>query len=468
MIAEDDGVGAEGAAVVDTRAASVGARGSDGLVRQIWALAWPAITHMLLLTMVFVVGRAMVGHYAPTALAAMQICGSITWATVSIFTATAAGTLAVVARCVGAGDRAGAAAAARASLMFAAVLGALVAVPLLVADGALLRLLFPRAGEAVIAQADGYLRIVLPALPFAFVEAVAAASLQGAGDTRTPLLAAAAGNVVNVTLSALLIFGRLGLPEMGLQGAAVGAAATMTIEGLLLFFALAARSSPLPLRRGADGARALSRVLRVALPAFAERVAYQTGYLGYVAIIGLLGAAAMAANQALISVESICFLSADGFGIAAGALVAQKLGAGRPDEAARAGRTATWMAVLVLCGVGLIFAAAPRLLMLPFTRDPAIVELGARTLYVGAVAQPFMAFAMVMAMALRGAGATRAVLSVTLLCSLVVRLGATWLFAITLGYGLMGVWMGSTADWIVRTALLAAVWARGRWQEVRV
>jgi Na+-driven multidrug efflux pump len=87
---------------------------------------------------------------------------------------------------------------------------------------------------------------------------------------------------------------------------------------------------------------------------------------------------------------------------------------------------------------------------------------------VAAVAQPFMAVATVIGMALRGAGATRSVLAVSLLSSFAVRLGATWLFAITLDYGLVGVWMGSTADWIVRTLLLAAIWARGRWRGVVV
>ncbi|WP_197041121.1 MATE family efflux transporter [Chondromyces apiculatus] len=444
------------------------------VVRQVWVLAWPAMTHMLLLTLVFLVNRAMVGRYAVTALAATQICTSIAWSIISVFGASSSGTLAVVARAVGAGDRALAAAAARASLVFAAGLGVVVAVVMLSAEGALLRLLFPRAGAEVLAQADGYLRIVLPVLPLAFMEAVAAAALQGAGDTRTPLLAAVLGNLVNVALSAWLIFGGLGVPALGLRGAAVGAAATMAIEGLLLTAALMARSSPLPLlTRGGDalgeGFRpALGRVLRVALPAFAERLTYQAGYVGFVAMIGLLGAAAMAANQALVSIEGICFFSADGFGVAAAALVAQKLGAGQLSEAARTGRTAAWMAVCLLSAFGVVFALVPRLLMVAFSSEPEIVALGARSLYVAALAQPFMAFAMVTSMALRGAGATRQVLVVTLLSSFAVRLAATWVFAIELDLGLVGVWMGSTADWVIRTALLAVIWARGRWREVSV
>jgi putative MATE family efflux protein len=437
----------------------------------VWSLAWPAITHMLLVTLVFLVNRVMLGRYSGTALASMQISGSLMWTVYQVFTAFSAGTLAVVARSVGAGDRRAAAAASRVSLVLAVALGLLVTVPVLWANGAFLRLLFPRAGEAVIADANAYLAIVLPILPLSFAEAIAAASLQGAGDTRTPLYVAAAGNLVNVVLSALLIFGYWGLPEMGVRGAAIGAAAALGLEGVLLIAVLLSRGSPLPLRqryRQHLGLEALRRVLRVSGPAFAEKLIYHTGYLGYVAIIGLLGAVAMASNQALISIEAICFLSADGFGIAAAAVVAQKLGAGRPDEASRAGLLAAGMSVALLTACGLVFAAAPRLMMAAFSSDPEIVQTGARSLYIAAVAQPFMAFATVIGMALRGAGATRTVLAVTFVCSLLVRLGATWFFAVTLGLGLVGVWLGSTADWMVRTGLLGAAYLRGRWRHVKV
>ncbi|WP_438025348.1 MATE family efflux transporter [Sorangium sp. So ce233] len=464
-----------------THPATPALREAAALARQVWRLAWPAIAHMLLLTLVFLVGRGMVGRHSTTALASMQICGTLTWTIVSIFSATSAGTLAVVARSVGAGDRAGAAAAVRVSLVFALALGSAVSLPLLVACGPLLRALFPQAGAAVIEQAAAYLGIVLPALPLAFVEAVAASALQGVGDTKTPLVVATLGNLVNVAVSAVLIFGHLGLPALGVRGAAVGVACTMATEALLLTAALLSRSGPLPLRappapsaapdpltpRQANAA-ALARVLRVAAPAFAERSAYHAGYMGFVAIIGLLGATAMAANQALIAIESVCFLSAEGFGIAAGSLMAQRLGARSPRDAARVGLIAALMAILALSAFGVLFALAPRPLLRAFSSDPELLALGARALPVAAVAQPFMAFATVMGMGLRGAGDTRTVLAVTLISSLLMRLGGTWLFAVTLGHGLVGVWLGSTADWICRSALLAVAYARGRWRSVAV
>jgi Na+-driven multidrug efflux pump len=176
----------------------------------------------------------------------------------------------------------------------------------------------------------------------------------------------------------------------------------------------------------------------------------------------------MAGNQALVAIEAICFLTADGFGVAAGATLAQKLGAGKPAEATKAGWIAAAMATLSLSSVGLLFALFPRLLMRGFSSDPAIIELGASALLVAAIAQPFMAFATVLGTGLRGAGATRTVLGVTFVCAMIIRLVATYVFAITLGLGLLGIWLGSTADWICRSALLGAAYARGRWLRARV
>jgi Na+-driven multidrug efflux pump len=126
------------------------------------------------------------------------------------------------------------------------------------------------------------------------------------------------------------------------------------------------------------------------------------------------------------------------------------------------------MAMALLTTLGLGFVVAPRLLVGAFSSDPAIVNLAARALLVTAIAQPFMAFATVTGMGLRGAGDTRTVLAVTVVAAVGVRLAATYFFAVSLGLGLVGVWMGSTADWVCRSVLLGGAYARGRWRTVRV
>jgi putative MATE family efflux protein len=438
----------------------------------VWRLAWPVIAHMTLVTLVFMADRALIGHYATGALASLQISTTLSWTVYSVFASVAVGALALVARLVGGGKRAEAALATRAALSLALAGGALAVVPLLVADGALLEALFPHAGAEVLEQADAYLRIVLPALPLAFLEAVAAACLQAAGDTRSPLRAAAVANLVNLGLSACLIAGLCGFPALGVRGAAIGSAVAFAIQALMLLRVLAAPGSPLPILGQASSlgehAAMLRRLLRVSLPALGEKLAFHAGYLGYVAMIGLLGATAMAANQALIGVEALSYTAAEGFGIAAGALVGQELGAGRARQAAASWIAASGLAVVAVVVFAGLFLLAPGVWLGLFSQDAAVTAEAAAAMPVVALIQPAMAFAVVASMALRGAGCTRLQLGLTLLCSVGVRLGATWWLAVELDLGLLGVWLGSALDWLVHAALLAWVLLDGRWRRARV
>ncbi|MBX3191522.1 MAG: MATE family efflux transporter [Labilithrix sp.] len=411
-------------------------------------------------TLVFVVDRLMLGRHGDASLAAMQIGGAIEWSIWSVFSAFEVGTIARVGRHVGAKDPAAARRAAWLSLGLAAGIGTAVAVlsPLLLT---LLPLLAKNVSPAAMDEARGYLGVTMAASPVVFLAMTAIATLQAGGDTKTPLAIGIGANVVHVGLNALLI------PRMGARGAGISTAVTFALEAALALAALVSVKRAVSLRSRGARARTTTkeegrRLLGIAGPAFVERVLYHVGYVGYVLVIAKLGDHAMAANQSLISVESICFLSADGFGIASAALVAQKLGADKHDEARSVMKIATRDAVIALTCFGLIALALRGLILPRFSSDPEVLAIGSSAMPVLAVAQPFMAIGIVLAQSLRGAGRTREALGVSIIGAVVVRLSATWFFAITLGLGLPGVWMGSTLDWMVRSALLAAIASRRR------
>jgi putative MATE family efflux protein len=430
-------------------------------------LAGPAIGQSLLETLVFLVDRAMLGRHSAASLASMQISGPLTWSVLSVMGAFAVGVVALVGRATGAGDRALAGAAVRAGLVLAALVGSLAGV-LVTVGMPLILAAFPGASPEVHEAARAYLTMLAPGMPLLLVVGVAAAALQAAGDTRTPFYIAAIGNLVNAVAAWALIFGHLGASSMGTRGAALASVLAMLVQVVLLLAALARRDGRVSLRgRGGEREAAL-RFLRVSMPSFAEKIVQHLGFFVFVTMIGALGSTAMAANQTLVSLESVCFLSADGFGIAAASIVAQRLGARRPEDAAYAARVATSLAVVSLGSVGVLFAVAPHVLLRLFTSDAPILAAAAPVMLVAAISQPFMAMGVVLSQAVRGAGDTRSALVVTLVGGLVVRLAATYYFTQVAGLGLYGVWLGSTCDWIVRTGLLAAVWARGGWKRAAV
>lgn len=250
------------------------------------------------------------------------------------------------------------------------------------------------------------------------------------------------------------------------MGQRLEAASQGVLEAALALMALSRVGSPISLRAHRDSwaeiLASLKSVLSVAVGSLGERIVYHIGYLLYVAYVTHLGAPSMAANQALIAIESISFLTADGFAVAAGALVAQNMGAKSPRNARRAGFLAAGQCAVFLGACGLIFALFPAALVAMFVQDPTIVAIAVPVLRVGAFAQIPMAVGVVLAQSVRGAGATKEALAISFLGAFAVRIAATHTFVTIAHLGLLGVWLGSTVDWFVRAMVYSYRWYSGK------
>jgi putative MATE family efflux protein len=440
-------------------------------------LAAPAILGQLLQTGVIYADRVMLGHFSGGALAAMQIAGPLEWTLVSVTSAFSVGTLALVGRAAGAGDDAAVRRHVRVGIAVALILGAVMSL-LAFAVLPLLPALFPHASRApggAIDLSRQYFHAALLAAPFYCVGAAGFAAMSACGDTVTPMKIGVVVNVVHVAVNVALIGGRFGAPVLGALGAGISTALSYVLEAALTIAALSRAGRRATLRRGpgerlwpfADdaGRRALRALRHVSIPATLERGVYHAGYVAFVWMIALLGDDAMAANQALIAIEALSFMTVEGFATACAALVAQELGAQRPEGARRIGWRSTMLAAITLTTFGLAFFALRRQLPALVTPRGDLQDLAAAAIGVMAIAQPFMATGVVLGQGMRGAGATRVALVVSVLAGFGVRLVATWIATIVLHLGVPGVWMGSTADWIVRASLLIVLWRRGVWMK---
>lgn len=413
-------------------------------------LAFPAIGHAALLSIMFVVERRVVGQASSSALASLQISTALVWALTTLASGFGAATLAVVGRAVGARDERTASTATRSSVALAGLLGLAGSLGLLAFSEGGLSLVFAELGVAVASEVQAYLRVAAVWLPLAFVESALASALHARGDTRSPLWAALVGNAVNLTAACVLVFGWW-VPAQGARGAAIAGGLAIATQLLWLL-----RRSPHALGGAQvwswDGAM-VRRLLVVGLPACADRLVYAGGYLAVVVVIGRLGATAMAANQVVSAVEALCFMCAEGFGVAAASLVARELGRGREELAARALRAASVLAIVPTAACGALFIASPQHLLSAFGASPEVTDVGVGCLIVAGISQPFMAYAMVVRAAMRGAGAPQLSLWVALVGTAAVRLPLTYVLAHGAGLGLLGVWLASTADWVVQAGL---------------
>jgi Na+-driven multidrug efflux pump len=121
-----------------------------------------------------------------------------------------------------------------------------------------------------------------------------------------------------------------------------------------------------------------------------------------------------------------------------------------------------------MVATGLAFALLAERLMRLFTADAGVIALGAVSMPVLTVAQPFWAIGGVYAGTLRGAGDARFPMVTTILGMWAARLPTAYLFGIVLGWGLPGVFISSTFDAGLRALLTYVRYHGGRWQRVRV
>lgn len=431
----------------------------------IWQLAWPAIVGNLLASLVGFVDIKIVGSLGAPAVAAVTTGNRIFFILQALLMAVTAGTTALVARAWGAGDREEAERVTKVSLGLCAIVALAVSLPALFFSHTLASVF--RLEPETIDLAAVFIRCLAPfQIAFAVHFAIGAA-LRAAGDTRTPLAIGALTNVVNVFFVYGLVFGRFGLPQLGVAGAGIASGIAFSVGAIVLV--LLWWRGHLALQVGPPGTwdRArVRRILDIGYPAGIEQIVWQGGFLVFLWIVSLYGTAPYAAYGIGVTILSFSFVVGFGFSIAAGTLVGQHLGACDPEGATRSGWRALRLSVAAMVVLGTLIIVYSRTIAEFMIDDPEVVELTVFFIYVLGAMQPLMAIEFALGGALRGAGDTRFPLFAVLAGLVGVRLVLAGLFA-WLGLPVEWVFAALIGDYVVKASMLTWRFASGRWRHLQ-
>ncbi|MGH7788976.1 MAG: MATE family efflux transporter [Candidatus Binatia bacterium] len=438
------------------------------LMRLIWALAWPAIMTFGLESLVGLIDALMVGRLGASAVAGVGVGTQILNFVSVMNMALATGTVALVARAVGANDHDHAEAVLVQSLYSAVVLGLVIALPVYRWAPELVGIF--KVDAQVIEAGTGFVRMIMLGVPAMVIFAVIAAGLRGAGDMRTPLLIGGLVNVVNVCAAYVLIFGKLGLPALGVRGAALASALAFNVGMLLAIASLLRPTSALRLRHAhlTPHLGLTRRLAAVGLPTGLEQLLMQFGFLLYLGIAARYGTPAVAAYFIGVRILALSFLPGFGFSAAASTIVGQQLGARQPEAAERSGWAANRLAMMAMSVAGLLIFIFARPIAALFIDDAEVIDDAVSFIRVLALAQPLMAADSTLGGALRGAGDTRFPLLTVVLGFYGARLGFAWAAAYLFGLSLTWVWAALLGDYVLRAGLKAWRFNSGRWQRIHV
>lgn len=440
-----------------------------GRSRDVIHLAYPVALGMVSITLLSVVDTAMLGWLGPVPLAAAGIASVAFFAIVFSLGGIGVGVQTLTARRYGEGNLEQSGEVLNAGLLLALTGG----LPLVVASPWLSRLIAPflSPNSEVVRLGEIYLRYRFFGGAFFFLELVFGGFFNGVGDTKQQLVFAILVTAVNILLDYLLIFGHAGLPRMGVAGAAI-ASTIATALGVVYLVAVSLsrryRTRFSPYRHLARALPKVLAILRLSVPAMAQRFISNGSFFLFFAIVARIGTLELAASNVIRSVLELSIMPAIGIGIAAATLVGQNLGAKRPDEAEVFAWEAAKLAAYLMAAVGLLFVAFPKGIFSLYTNDPVVIALGRLPLVLLGATQVLGGVGIVIGQSLQGAGNTRFIMLVELAICGLLYLPTAYLLGVQCRLGIVGAWSGEFAYWSALALLTGWKFHQGRWKEIRI
>ena len=425
------------------------------------SLAWPVVVAELGWMLMGIVDTLMVGRVSPQAIGAVGL-GSSVFVAFAIF---GMGLLLGLDTFVSQAYGANALDECHRWLLHGLYLAVSASVPVMAASWELVHLM-PAWGlhPTVLDMTGPYLWIVtwstLPLLIYAALRRY----LQAMNVVRPIMVTLVTANIINVVVNWVLIFGHLGFPRMGTNGAAWATVASRVYMAVALAVVIAwherettrARFFATPLRIEAGR---LWRLVKLGFPAATHLSAEVGVFAAATALAGRLDPIALTSHQIALNVASVTYMVPLGVASAGAVRVGQAIGRRDPLAASQAG----WTAIAI--GVGFMGCAALCLFTVPaqiiglFTHEPAVVTLGISLLFVAALFQLFDGLQGVTTGVLRGLGDTRTAMVSNVAAHWLLGLPVGYLLCFVVGWGVTGLWIGLSLGLVVVGLVLVATWA---------
>ncbi|MBU5675322.1 MATE family efflux transporter [Alkaliphilus sp. MSJ-5] len=438
-------------------------------------IAWPVLVELLLGSLFGMIDMMMLGRIGDSSLAAASVAAvGITnqplFIGISLVQALNVGATAMIARYLGANQNE----RIETTLKHVILLSLLMlAIPL-----SILGIVFTDSIMNFMgAQADAlhvgrnYFKVVMVGFIFQSFNMSVSAALRGIGETKTPMKINLKANFLNVIGNALLIYGLLGLPKLGVTGAGISTAISNVIASVLLFIYIIKGKSIIklnirkPFKFDKD---IIYNLVRIGVPASLEQLVLRTGVLLFVKIVAGLGTVVYAAHQISLSILNLSLQPGQAFGIAASSLVGRTLGTNELSQAENYAKETRRIGSMISTFMAIIFFFfGPQLVGL-YSNDPEIIQSASVALKIIALVQPFQSSQLILAGGLRGAGDTFWPLIATFFGVLLVRVALAHVFVNIFGYGLAGAWMAVFVDQLVRWLFVYMRFRTGQWKHTKL
>ena len=416
------------------------------------ALALPIMATSLIQMAYNLIDMIWIGKIGASAVASVGAAGMFMWLSNGLATLAKMGGQIKVGHALGAQKKEDAASYAQSSIQMGIVFAIGFGILSVVFADEMIGF-FQLNSAQVIQDAKLYLMITCGLVIFSFMNQIFTGILTAMGNSRTSFIATGIGLVLNIVLDPLFIFGFGAIPPMGVAGAAIATVLAQLVVMLLFLYTILRDTvlfSNVHILHSYSSQHTME-IFRIGLPSAVQSMLFSGISMVIARLIAGWGDAAVAVQKVGSQIESISWMTAEGYAAALNSFVAQNHGAKNTDRIREGYRLS--MIVMLSWGVfcSLVLIVFPQLIFQVFIQEAEVLPMGVDYLRILGVSQLFLCMEITTAGAFSGLGKTLppSIVSITLT-------GARIPMAILLGrwLGLNGVWWAITISSIGKGIVL--------------
>jgi len=430
-------------------------------------LIFPLIIEQILLVAVGMADTIMISSVGEAAVSGVSLVDTINVLLINLFTALATGGAVVAGHSLGEGSKERASEAAEQLFLFTSLASLGIMLLLLGSHSWILTHVFGKIEADVMADARLYLLITAFSIPFIAVYNAGAAIFRAMSDSRTSMIVSMIMNGVNIAGNALLIYGM----GRGVEGAAIPTLVSRILAAVLITLLLRNPKREIHLRRGMRPRfqkKIIRKICFIGIPNSVENSVFQLGKILVLSLVAGFGTTALTANAVAGNIGMFQILPGMAIGYAVVTVVSQCVGARNYDEAKYYTKLLIKYMYAGMWFVNIIVIFICPLIVRAYHLSAETGTLTTQLLiYHAAACMTIWIPSFGLPNTLRAAGDVKVTLAVSMLSMWTFRIGFSFLLGKYLGWGVFGIWVAMTIDWLFRAVLFVIRYCRGKWQEIR-
>ncbi len=430
---------------------------------QIFSMLIPLILDQFFINLIGVLTTSMISSSSQESVAAVSVVGPIINLLLCIFTAVSAGGTVIVAQYKGHGDAEKMRKAAGQVVLVAFLLALLICLIFVAFAAPIVNVMFGAADEVIRAKARDYMiGSAISLITFSIYEGIFAV-FRGVGATKTCLRLTIIINAIHLFASMLFI----NVLRLDIVGTALSLNVARLIGGVMALY-LILRPNAFITLRWKDflhwEKKMLQSIVKMAIPFAVEQVFFNGGSILVQTYMVQLGTANVAANAVANSVLSLMYAPAMAVATLSITIVGQCVGAGDRKLAKWYGKKMTILGTgIIVLSLAVLYPLSPVILHF-YHPEPETLGIISRLLLIGVIPMPFFwAMSNVLPNVLRAAGDVNFPSVVSLITMWVVRVGAGYLVAVPLKFGIEGVWVCMGLEWAIRSLIFSLRYRGKKW-----